>query len=202
MATGKGKTNSKAKAPAKKRKRKCHGKNQQGKPCGAPPFKPGTIVKGIKVSGKWCSRHDEDLPENARIGGAQPGAGRPRKPRVVDVMREKLEENIDLMIDPYLQQALQAVNRIPKVIDPKTGEITEWEEIPDYKARIAAVEKLLDRGYGKPGQALELTGRDGNPIEVDALAFTDPTVRKAADEYARRVGNARADGTSGSRSGD
>ena len=162
-------------------------------------MKKGTVINEIAVTGKWCRQHDQDLPENARIGGAQPGAGRPKKPRVVDVMREKLEENIDKMIDPYLQQALDAKCQFI-TLDKKGNE--KIVMIPDYKARIAAVEKLLDRAYGKPGQALELTGKDGNPIEVDPLVFADPKVRKAADEYARRVGTARADGTSGSRSGD
>jgi hypothetical protein len=156
-------------------------------------LKPGTVLEGVKVTGKWCRTHDPDLPDNARIQGAQPGAGRPKNPRVVDVMREKLEANIDKMIDPYLQQALEAKTRIPKTIDPKTGDVTEWQEIPDYKARIAAVEKLLDRAYGKPGQAVQVTGADGGPVEINADAFLDPKTRKAADDFARRVGAARTD---------
>jgi hypothetical protein len=31
-------------------------------------------------------------------------------------------------------------------------------------ARVAAANSLLDRGYGKPTQAMELTGQDGGPI--------------------------------------
>lgn len=30
--------------------------------------------------------------------------------------------------------------------------------------QVRAAEALLDRGYGRPGQALELTGKDGGPL--------------------------------------
>jgi hypothetical protein len=32
-------------------------------------------------------------------------------------------------------------------------------------ARVAAAQALLDRGWGKPMQAMEHSGPDGNPIE-------------------------------------
>lgn len=32
-------------------------------------------------------------------------------------------------------------------------------------ARVSAASALLDRGYGRPMQALEVAGRDGGPIE-------------------------------------
>lgn len=36
-------------------------------------------------------------------------------------------------------------------------------------ARVSAANAILDRGYGKPMQALEHTGRDGAPIEAHVL---------------------------------
>lgn len=36
----------------------------------------------------------------------------------------------------------------------------------DVKARIAAANAVLDRGVGKPTQALELSGKDGGPIKT------------------------------------
>lgn len=35
--------------------------------------------------------------------------------------------------------------------------------------RVAAASALLDRGYGKPAQALELAGKDGGPIQVEDI---------------------------------
>jgi hypothetical protein len=50
-------------------KRTCRGITTRGKPCGANPLKPGTVIEGVTVSGRWCRQHDEDLPDSARIGG-------------------------------------------------------------------------------------------------------------------------------------
>jgi len=36
----------------------------------------------------------------------------------------------------------------------------------DYRERVAAARELLDRGHGKPAQAL--TGADGAPLEIPA----------------------------------
>lgn len=36
-------------------------------------------------------------------------------------------------------------------------------------ARIAAAKELLDRGYGKAMQGVELTGKDGMPVEFKQI---------------------------------
>jgi hypothetical protein len=47
----------------------------------------------------------------------------------------------------------------------------------NHSARIAAAKELLDRGYGKSMQAVELTGADGGPLEtitrVELVALDD-----------------------------
>src|SRR5690349_16441812 len=42
-------------------------------------------------------------------------------------------------------------------------------------AQVAAANSLLDRGYGKPRQAIEHTGKDGGPIEtaLNGLGISD-----------------------------
>ena len=40
-------------------------------------------------------------------------------------------------------------------------------------ARALAAEKILDRGYGRPTQALEHTGADGGPIQSASAAPLD-----------------------------
>lgn len=35
----------------------------------------------------------------------------------------------------------------------------------DVRASVAASQALLDRGYGKPSQAVEVSGNEGGPIE-------------------------------------
>ena len=47
------------------------------------------------------------------------------------------------------------------------------EEAKDQD-RIKAAIAILDRGLGKPAQALELTGKDGAPIETAVHVTPDP----------------------------
>jgi hypothetical protein len=49
----------------------------------------------------------------------------------------------------------------------------------DLAAMMAAAEKLLDRVYGKPTQATEISGPGGGPVEVDRMDTSRPDVRKA-----------------------
>jgi hypothetical protein len=37
--------------------------------------------------------------------------------------------------------------------------------------RVAAAEALLDRGYGRPPQAVEIAGKDGGPIITVSSAY-------------------------------
>lgn len=46
-------------------------------------------------------------------------------------------------------------------------------------ARVAAANSLLDRGWGKPVQAVEHSGPDGAPIEVTRIELVAP---KADDD--------------------
>ncbi|MFY9641053.1 MAG: hypothetical protein WCD20_02605 [Rhodomicrobium sp.] len=37
-------------------------------------------------------------------------------------------------------------------------------------ARVAAANAILDRGFGKPAQAVEMSGGDGTPVQVQHSA--------------------------------
>lgn len=49
---------------------------------------------------------------------------------------------------------------------------------PKHPAHFSAIKEILDRGYGKPKQAIEHTGKDGEPVQVQ---------HSAADEILRRL---------------
>jgi hypothetical protein len=36
-------------------------------------------------------------------------------------------------------------------------------------ARVAAANAILDRGWGKPAQAMELTGPEGGPVQIQRV---------------------------------
>ena len=53
-------------------------------------------------------------------------------------------------------------------------------------ARIAAIRELLDRGYGRPRQAMEVSVPADNPLqllldEIDALSRIEPSASHAPD---------------------
>lgn len=43
------------------------------------------------------------------------------------------------------------------------------KEAPEWSDRIKAAKEILDRGYGKPAQAVELSGPDGEPFTVNII---------------------------------
>jgi hypothetical protein len=133
-------------------KRTCHAKTIKGKPCGANPLKPGTVIEGVAVTGKWCRQHDHDLPDSARIGGATLGAGRKPRPRAVDVLKERIEQDIDKVLKP-LWDALTA----ERAVVVGNGPQAFVENVTDHPTRITAVRELLDRGYGRSKQSSEVT---------------------------------------------
>jgi hypothetical protein len=74
-------------------------------------------------------------PEAGKLGG------RPAKPRVVDVLRERIEEDAERVLRPFFD-ALDAASR--------------GGDDPDHAIRLAAARDLLDRGYGKPRQGTDV----------------------------------------------
>jgi hypothetical protein len=88
-------------------------------------------------------------------------------------MRELLEERIEELVDAYFDAARNSV-----VVAKYEGEVIPSDVI-DYTARIAVYERLLDRVYGKPRQALELAAEDGSEtpliVAVDGRELSDAT---------------------------
>ncbi len=158
-------------------KRQCKGERKAGGPCGANPMRPGTVVKGITVTGKWCLQHDEDLPTSAKIGGRAHGSlgGRPPMPKPTDIARQLIERHVYMVLRPHFRTiGLEladdgTVTRLERGAivtgESKDGEVIA-SDIEDLGAQIAAAEKLLDRVYGRPKVTQEVTGADGGPLEL------------------------------------
>ncbi len=156
-------------------KRACRGTTRRGTPCTVSPLTAAGAAKlGLPEQDQdWCAAHHPDLPASARFGSraqateAGKQGGRPRLPRVVDVIKERIEAEADEVVDA-LMDALHATEGI--AIAVKGGGAT-LVETPDHKTRIAAARELLDRGYGRPKQQTELTGADGGPVEIVPVAI-------------------------------
>lgn len=168
-------------------RRQCKGETKKGAPCGAPPLKPGTVIEGVTVSGKWCRQHDEDLPSSAKIDRTRTPeqmGGRPPLPKPTDVARRLVEENVAAVLRPHFKALGLMLSDDGTVTSLERGAIITGESkdgtvvpsvIEDLAAQIAAAEKLLDRIYGRPKQQTEISGPEGGPVEVV------PVRRQAAD---------------------
>lgn len=108
---------------------------------------------------------DEETRASARFGGPQEGGGRPRKPRAVDVLRERIEADIDRWLKP-LEDGLTA-DRGVVVGDGPTAHVEFFE---DHRTRIKAHREAFDRAFGKPTQPTreEKTG-DALDREIERL---------------------------------
>ncbi|MCA1572668.1 MAG: hypothetical protein LC798_20710, partial [Chloroflexi bacterium] len=133
----------------------CTGTTRKGEPCGAWPLKDRDV----------CLAHsDLETRASVRFGGVQPGGGRPKNPRAVDVLRERIEQNIDRWLAP-IEEALAAERGIVVGM----GEDASLEFIPDHAIRLRAAAEGFDRVYGKPKQAIEQSGPEGGPIQVEGV---------------------------------
>lgn len=131
-------------------KRSCKGKTKAGKACKAPP------VKGHD----HCMGHlDRETKEKLGFGGSQPGSGRPRKPRMIDLMREWIEDHPEVF--GVVQDALKA----ERAIVVGNGPTAHTEMVPDWPTRIVAFREIVDRAYGRPHQSSEVTVITEDTIE-------------------------------------
>ena len=101
----------------------------------------------------------------AQRGGKRPGAGRPKgakqraKPEHKQTLSDLAREHTKLALDVLVSIA-------------RNGE--------SETARMGAANALLDRGYGKPRQAVEHSGADGGPIEHRISSMSDEDLERIA----------------------
>lgn len=133
--------------------RKCSATTNAGKPCGAPP----------RDGSDTCVSHaSKEEKETLRFGGAQPGAGRPPRPKAIDIYREKVEAERDAWFK-VLEDARDA-ERALVVGDGPTAHI---EHVDDHPTRLKAFKEAHDRVFGKAMQYHDVTTRE-EESEVDA----------------------------------
>jgi hypothetical protein len=145
----------------------CTGTTKKGAPCKARPLKNTTL----------CLAHsDEKTRESTGFGI---GGGRPPKPRAVDLLRERIEKDIDRYLAP-IEEALEATSGV--VVG--NGRDAHVEVLPDYGTRLKAAAMALDRVYGRPRQAMEVTGADGGPV-ASSLVLDPKLAEEGLDLLAR-----------------
>jgi hypothetical protein len=151
--------------------RRCTGTTRSGDRCRAAPLK----------GRDHCSAHDPLSPAETRFGSvrqASRAGAAGRRPRVVDVIRERIEEDIE----PVIAALVDALTADRGVVVGQ-GENATVESVPDHDARIKAARELLDRAYGRARQALEHTGEAGRPIEVARSADLRKLTNEELDQF-------------------
>jgi hypothetical protein len=150
-------------------RRRCKGETEDGD-CRANPLKDSD----------YCLAHsDATTRESVGFIAANGKAGRPKNPRAVDVLRERLEERVDAVLD-VLWDGLEA----DLVTVSGSGEDAERNIEPDHRIRITAAREILDRAYGRPRQTTEVSGPDGGPLTV--VDLSDEQTRALVGDLLRR----------------
>lgn len=97
-----------------------------------------------------------------RIGGAQPGGGRPKNPTRRDILIARFEQEADLVYGK-LFEALKAERAIVSQRDGIIGHEPDWSTV------LKAATEIDDRVNGRPRQSTEITGG----LSIMDIAFDD-----------------------------
>jgi hypothetical protein len=169
-------------------KPRCPETTKKGTPCQANPRAD---------TGKCNAHSPKEVQESSGFGGPQSGSGRPRTPRVVDVIRERIEQDME----PVISALVDALNADSGLV-VGNGAQARVEFEPDHKTRIAAARELLDRAYGKAKQISEVSGPEGGPIHTEGTvqpgpAYLSEGVQEAAARLLAEAAEARRKELSG-----
>ena len=145
-------------------KRSCAAITKAGKRCKAKPL----------TDSEHCMAH-ADAETRSKYGFIGRNGGRPKHPRLVDRLAEKVEADLEAWLAP-LERARDAERGV--VVG--SGKDAEVVFVPDLAIQLQAVREVFDRLVGRPKQTQEITGAGGGPIEV-----LTPAVEERRLEVAR-----------------
>lgn len=135
----------------------CTATTKAGEPCKAKPLKDTDR----------CLAHSDEATRTSMNFQQGPRPGRPPNPRAVDVLRERLDAELDEWLAP-LYEARNATRHV--VVG--NGPSAHVEEVPDLPTRLAAFREMMDRVHGKPKQTQELSGSVGLTL-ADLASLAD-----------------------------
>src|SRR4051812_41326442 len=97
-------------------------------------------------------------------GGKRPGAGRKKGSRDRATVEQKA--TLEELARSHTELAMNALVKVASSSESDA-------------AKVSAASVILDRGYGKARQAVEHTGKDGDPIAIVDLSDTEAARRIA-----------------------
>jgi hypothetical protein len=89
--------------------------------------------------------------------------GRPIRPKTIE--QHKLEADVRMLARDRGAEAIDKLVTLMRGVVRVEIERKRVEMPVPPMTQLAAANALLDRGYGRPHQSVEMTGKDGDPIE-------------------------------------
>lgn len=119
--------------------------------------------------------------KNLELGKFKPGEKHGGRPKGALSLKERMAKFIDL----------QTKVKMP---DGSITDATVMESIilsllaQAAKGNINAIKEVLDRNFGKEAQPVELTGKDGQPIEIEHSRRLSEVYERAAEAFGAGCG--------------
>ncbi len=160
---------------------------KSGKPCGAHPLRPGTVIEGVKVSGDYCRGHDPTLPSRTQLRAEDRAKGGKAKriPKLSELLRKRVEAQADEILDK-----LFAMLDAERAVVVGNGPKARVEFVPDMELVLRVIREIFDRAEGRPKSVSEFTGKVDyrSPKQSDLIEKEiDRLTKKLADrEIAER----------------
>lgn len=93
--------------------------------------------------------------------GSKPGERRGGRAKgVSNKATREVKQSLEILAQGHADAALQAL-----VAVATAGE--------SEAARVSAAVAILDRGFGRPRQAVEVAGKDGGALQIQVVRFSD-----------------------------
>jgi hypothetical protein len=118
----------------------------------------------------------------AKGRSGNPG-GRPIKPKTIE--QRKLEADVRMLARDRGAEAIDKLVALMRGVVRVEIERKRVEMSVPPMTQLAAANALLDRGYGRPAQAVEMSGKDGGPIQTEEASAYDIIVGRLG--IARRL---------------
>lgn len=152
-------------------KPRCKATTIRDEPCKSP---------SVQANGFCVAHQPQEVKDSIGFGGAQPGSGRPRRPREIELYQEVATE-----FQEEIRQALRDGLTAKRSVVVGNGPDAHTEEVEDIPTRLKTVDMIADRLHGKPRQATEISGPEGHPLTTNIIS--DPEIAEAARAVLRRA---------------
>lgn len=142
---------------------------------------PGRLAQNSDVAASPAAPPSGGGGGRGRGPGRKFNAGQSGNPGGRPKLLKELKERIQARGEELIEKLFAIAVDPPK---PKRVGRRVLLDGPSAKERVMAIEKLLAYGYGKPVQAMEITGKDGTPIQT---ADVSPAARLTSEHRIRRI---------------